>query len=194
MRALMTIAFTAGCGGSCGLDLERMGEQPRYTAYEACEVCPEGTIMMMPPPGTVHRGAELGTSELERGRTADGRAVATIPVPVDAAVIARGKDRFDIYCAACHGRLANGISQVAENMALRPPPNLLAEPYPTRPPGYLYAVISDGFGLMRSYAAELAVRDRWAVVAYLQVLQLAQHVALRDLPDERREEARRWLK
>jgi len=194
MRALMILAVTAGCGGSCGLDLERMGDQPRYTAYEACEVCPEGTIMMTPPPGTVHRAAELGTSEVERGRAADGRPVARIPVPVDAALIGRGRDRFDIFCAACHGRLANGISQVAENMTLRPPPSLLAEPYPTRPPGSLYAVISDGFGLMRSYAAELPVRDRWAVVAYLQVLQLAQHVALRDLPDARREEARRWLK
>lgn len=194
MRALMMIAFTAGCGGSCGLDLERMGEQPRYSTYEACEVCPEGTIMMTPPSGTVHRAAELGTSELERGRTADGRFVTTIPVPVDAALIARGRDRFDIYCAACHGRLANGISQVAENMTLRPPPSLLAPPYPTTPPGNLYATVTDGFGLMRSYAAELPPRDRWAVVAYLQVLQLAQHVALRDLPDARREEARRWLK
>jgi mono/diheme cytochrome c family protein len=194
MRALAILALTAGCGGSCGLDLERMGEQPRFTAYEACEVCPDGTIMMMPPAGTVHRGAELGTSELERGRSADGRPVATFPIPVDPTVIARGRNRYDIYCAACHGRLANGISQVAENMALRPPPNLLAEPYPTRPPGYLYAVVTEGYGLMRSYAAELPVRDRWAVVAYLQVLQLAQHVALGDLPDARREEAQQWLK
>jgi hypothetical protein len=194
MRMLALIALAASCDGNCGLDLERMSQQPRYSTYESCEVCPEGTIMMTPPPGTVHRGAEVGASELERGRGRDGSPVATFPVPVDMALIARGKNRFDIYCAPCHGRLANGISQVAENMVLRPPPNLLAAPYPTRPPGYLYAVITEGFGLMRSYAHELPVRDRWGVVAYLQVLQLAQHVALRDLPEARREEARRWLK
>jgi hypothetical protein len=79
-------------------------------------------------------------------------------------------------------------------MTLRPPPNLLAPPYPDRPPGYIYGVVTHGFGLMRSYAAELPVRDRWAVVAYLQVLQLAQHVALRELPEARREEAARWLR
>jgi mono/diheme cytochrome c family protein len=195
MKALLAIVTaTTGCGGGCGLDLERMIDQPRYSAFEACDVCPDGTIMMEPPAGTVHRRAELASSELATGLGADGRHVADIPVPGDAALIARGRNRFDIYCAACHGPLANGISQVAENMKLRAPPNLMAAPYASRPPGYVFAVVTRGFGLMRSYAAELPVRDRWAVIAYLQVLQLAQHVALRELSEEQQQEARQWLK
>lgn len=185
-RAVLVTAIAAGgCSGSCGLDLERMGDQPRYTTYEACSVCPEGTIMMTPPRGVVHRATEPA---------APAGDPAEIPITVDAELIARGRDRFNIYCATCHGRLANGISQVAENMRLRPPPNLLAPPYSTRTPAHLFAVVTDGYGLMRSYAPELTRRDRWSVIAYLQVLQLAQHVALNDLSESQREEARRWLK
>jgi mono/diheme cytochrome c family protein len=196
-RLVVIAAFAAGvasCGGSCGLDLERMTDQPRYTTYEACEVCPEGTIMMAPPRGTVARSAELGPPEIATGRGADGQALPEIPVPVDVALVERGRNRFDIYCAACHGRLGDGLTQVAENMRARRPPDLRSEPYASRPPGHVFGVVSGGFGLMRSYAAELSVRDRWAVVAYLQVLQLARGVALGELPEPRRKEAERWLK
>lgn len=184
-----------GCGG-CGewdLDLERMIQQPKYTAYEQCTVCPEGSIMMMPPAGTVARDERLGPTEFVRGRAA-GAYLTTIPVTVDRAVLERGRNRFNIYCAACHGRLGNGISQVAENMKLRQPANLLAAPYVDYPPGRLFTTITEGFGLMRSYAAELPIEDRWAVVAYVQALQLSQHVALGDLPPDRQQEARTWLK
>lgn len=194
MRLAWCIVAIAGCGGSCGLDLERMGDQPKYTAYEACDVCPEGTIMMQPPAHTVRRDAVIAPTDVAQGRAPGGGWVDAIPMAVDAPLLVRGRSRFDIYCAACHGRLGNGISKVAENMALRPPPNLLGPPYDTYPPGRIYAVISEGFGLMRSYAVELDLRDRWAVVAYLQVLQLAQHVALSELPPDRQEEAKRWLK
>jgi mono/diheme cytochrome c family protein len=186
---LAAAALAAGCNE---LDLERMIDQPRFTSYEACEVCPAGTIMMMPPAGTVPRGAELGPAELLRGRVG-GAYAARIPIPLDARLLARGRDRFDIFCAACHGRLGNGISQVAENMTRRPPPNLLAPPYADYPPGRVFAAIAEGYGLMRSYAAELPVRDRWAVVAYLEALRLAQRVALDELPPPIQEEARRWL-
>jgi mono/diheme cytochrome c family protein len=190
---LAALAFAVGCGGSCGLDLERMIDQPRYTTYEACDICPEGTIMMQPPEGTVSRTAQLGPSAMLRGRT--GAAYADrIPIELDRQVLVRGRNRFDMFCAACHGRSATGISQVAENMTLRRPPNLLAAPYTTYPPGRIYAVINEGFGLMRSYAPQLSVADRWAVVAYVQALQLSQHVALGELPASIQQEARRWLK
>ncbi|MBX3159158.1 MAG: cytochrome c [Deltaproteobacteria bacterium] len=191
--AILTALVVAGCGGSCGLNLERMIDQPRYTAYEACDVCPRGTIMMLPPTGTVARTAPLDPPELALGRTADGKDLTAVPLPVDAALLRRGRNRFDIYCAACHGRLGNGLSQVAEMMSRRPP-DLHAEPYASRTPGHVYAVVTGGYGLMRSYANELSVRDRWAVVAYLDVLRLARGVQLSELPPELAEEARRWLK
>lgn len=191
---IVALAVLPACARACnGLDLERMLDQPRYTAYEACDVCADGTIMMQPPAGTVARDTAALPEAVRDGRTA-GRYVADIPVPVDARVLARGRDRFDIYCAACHGRLGDGVSQVAENMRLRKPANLLAPPYATYPPGRIYAVITQGFGLMRSYASELPVADRWAVVAYVEALRLSQGLALDQLPPPIREEAQRWLK
>lgn len=198
MRALLVLACAAaqtGCGG-CGkwdLDLERMIDQPRFTSYEACQVCAKGSIMMMPPAGTISRSHRIGPPALVSGRV-DGNYVQAIPIKVDRRVLARGRDRFDIYCAACHGRLGNGISQVAENMKLRKPADLLVAPYSEYPPARIFVTITDGYGLMRSYANELSVEDRWAVTAYVKVLQLSQHVAFDELPAARHEEARRWLK
>lgn len=189
----MKVVLLLACVAACDADLQRMIDQRYFTTYEACEVCPAGTIMMMPPEGTVPHDVEPSSSELGR-ESEGGDYVQRIPIALDMRVLARGRDRFDIYCAACHGRLANGISQVAENMTLRPPPNLLAPPYTTYPPGRVFITITDGFGLMRSYAAELPVADRWAVIAYLQALQLSQHVALRELPQSTQKEAQPWLK
>ncbi|MGE5181572.1 MAG: c-type cytochrome [Acidobacteriota bacterium] len=198
IRALIFLAFAAaqtGCGG-CGkwdLDLERMINQPRFTSYQACDVCARGSIMLTPPAGTVSRSQTLGPLALVHGRV-DGNYLQQLPIRVDRGVLARGRNRFDIYCAACHGRLGDGISQVAENMKLRKPADLLVAPYTDYPPGRLFLTITDGYGLMRSYAGELPLDDRWAVVAYVKVLQLSQHVALGEIPPARREEARRWLK
>ncbi|NVB81801.1 MAG: cytochrome c [Kofleriaceae bacterium] len=188
MRLLLLVA----CVAACDADLQRMVDQPHFTSYEACSICPEGTIMMMPPPGTVGRDGE--EASLGAGRSGPDGFVQTIPIELDTAVLARGRNRFDIYCAACHGRLGNGISQVAENMTLRKPPNLIGPPYTTYPPGRVFTAISEGFGLMRSYASELPVRDRWAIVAYLQALQLSQNVVLRELPQPIQQEAQKWLK
>jgi mono/diheme cytochrome c family protein len=195
MRLAIVLALLGGCGG-CGewdLDLERMIDQPRYTSYERCDTCPNGTIMMMPPVGTVPRTAEVGPVELVRGRK-NAAYVTTIPVEVDRLTLMRGQNRFDVFCAACHGRLGNGLSKVAEHMTLRKPVDLLQRPYVDYPAGRVFTAITEGYGFMRSYAGELPLRDRWAVVAYVQALQLSQHVAMRELPPEIQTEARRWLK
>ncbi|HEX7836423.1 MAG TPA: cytochrome c [Kofleriaceae bacterium] len=201
IRAALGIALAIGLGGlpgcgGCGewdLDLERMIEQPRYTTYQACPTCPGGTIMMVPPSGTVPRSERIGPASLASGRHG-GAYVPRIPIAVTRAVLERGRNRFDLFCAACHGRLGNGVSKVAENMTLRRPADLLSAPYTTYPPGRIFTAITQGFGLMRSYAGELPVDDRWAVVAYVQALQLSQHTALDQLPAQTQTEARRWLK
>lgn len=197
MTRASTIAVLLAASG-CDLhpmdwDLNRMIVQPHYTTYEACEVCPNGTIMMMPPPGTVARTTPIHPIDVATGRTASGY-LPQVPIPIDRALLTRGRDRFDIYCAACHGRLGNGLSQVAENMTLRKPVNLLAPSYLDYPPGRITAVIVEGYGLMRSYAAELPLRDRWAVAVYVKALQLSQGAVLGDLPAPIQKEAARWLK
>jgi mono/diheme cytochrome c family protein len=164
--------------------LDPMQRQAKYKAYQSSEFYDDGLAMRAPPAGTVPFHAITDPAVLD-GRGADGKPVATSPVPVDAALLARGRQRFDIDCAACHGTLGDGRSQVAMNMSLRRPPSLHL--YRDRPDGYIYQVISEGFGLMPSYAQQLSVQDRWAVVAYVRALQLSQHAPLDALPPEDRE-------
>jgi mono/diheme cytochrome c family protein len=164
--------------------LDPMNRQQKYKAYQESEAFPDGLAMRHPPEGTVpYRSAVdpvLGT-----GLGPDGRPVAESPVAVDAKLLARGRARFDVFCAACHGVLGDGESQVALNMSLRKPPSL--HQFRDVPDGHFFRVMTSGFGLMPSYAAELSVEDRWAVVAYVRALQLSQHATLDRLPPDARE-------
>jgi mono/diheme cytochrome c family protein len=189
----ISLAIVSIAAAACDLDLERMTDQPRFTAYEECAVCPQGTIMMQPPDGTVHRGQPLPGPAIALGRIGEAW-VTDVPIFVDRAVLHRGRNRFDIFCAACHGRLGNGVSQVGENMALREPPSLIRPPASEFPVGRIYAAITDGYGLMRSYANELPVEERWAVVAYVEALQLSQRMRVDELPPALRKEASSWLR
>ena len=190
--ALALVGCIAGAG--CDhVDLERMIDQKKFTTYSSCDLFPNGTIMQDPPIGTIPRNKLIAPDAVTRGLDASGWT-RTIPIEVDREMVERGRGRFDIFCAACHGRLGNGVSQVAENMKLRQPPSLIDPPYLSYPPGRIYAVITEGFGLMRSYSAQLTVGDRWAVVAYLEALQLSQRSRLDQLPPDARREASKWLK
>jgi mono/diheme cytochrome c family protein len=96
-----------------------------------------------------------------------------------------GRKRYDITCGTCHGVLGDGDSIVARQMSLRPPPSL--HRYIEKPAGYIYEVATKGFGMMASYAAELTVEERWAVVAYIRALQLSQNTPAADLPADVRQ-------
>jgi mono/diheme cytochrome c family protein len=91
-----------------------------------------------------------------------------------------GKRRFEIVCAACHGMVGDGNSVVAEKMALIAPPSIHA--YADRPVGFFYDLITEGYGLMPSYAAQIPRPQRWAVVAYVRALQRSQNARLQDAP------------
>jgi mono/diheme cytochrome c family protein len=112
--------------------------------------------------------------------------VKTIPLPLTRKLLETGRKRFDITCGTCHGPLGDGESIVARQMSLRPPPSLFK--YIDRPSGYFYEVITKGFGMMASYAAELTVEERWAIVAYIRALQLSQTTPAAELPPEARRE------
>ena len=192
--ALALLAAMSGCDyDHQTLDFERMIDQHRYDTYEPAEHFADNSIMRRPPYGTVPRERPLLPPLVERGITLEGAPVETIPIPVTAEVLDWGKNRFEIFCAPCHGILGDSDTQVAENMTLRPPPSLQEPPVLGYPPGRVYRAIASGYGLMRSYAAELPVLDRWAVVAYVEALQLSQHASLEALPEPTRAEARPWL-
>ncbi len=175
--ALAVLAL-AGCEA-----LDPMITQQKVKAYRVSDFWPDRIAMRPPQPGTVAREDVLPL-EVATGRGADGRVLTKLPVPVTRELLERGRHRFDINCAVCHGYLADGVSLVARNMSLRPPPSLLARAQ--QPDGWYFQVMSEGFGLMPSYASVLAVEDRWAIVAYLRALQLSQSARLETLPPAER--------
>ncbi len=149
--------------------------QPKTQAYRESEFYDDGLSMREPPEGTVPRERVAGAPGLNTGKersAAGDQYLTVIPVKVDDVLLRLGRKRYDIICATCHGPLGDGDSIVGRQMALRPPPSLHF--YKEKPVGYLFEVATKGFGLMASYAAELSVRERWAVVAYVRALQLSQ--------------------
>ncbi|MEO5767135.1 MAG: cytochrome c [Polyangia bacterium] len=169
--------------------------QPRERAYRPSDFYQDGLAMRAPPTGTVPRERRTMSPTFTTGiigyakqLAPNGERVATyankIPMELTPKLLALGRKRYDITCATCHGPLGDGNSIVARQMSLRPPPSLHL--YANRAPGYIFEVASHGFGLMASYAAELTVEERWAVVAYIRALQVSQSVPVAALPPDAR--------
>jgi mono/diheme cytochrome c family protein len=177
LAAALAAVPLAGCPS-----LDPMWRQPKQKAYDAG---PTGGGMRTPPAGTVAYRSLLEPA-VATGLAPDGTALRTAPLPPTAELLAKGRARFEVYCAVCHGVLGDGESQLALNMSLRKPPSL--HDYRDVADGRIFQVITEGFGLMASYAAELTVEERWAVVAYVRALQLSQAASLEQVPPEARGE------
>jgi mono/diheme cytochrome c family protein len=172
---LVLLGFLVGCGGAegetAGVDLEQMDEQPRYDPYEVGPLFRDDRVLQHPPEGTVPRDRIVGEPLLTIGRIG-GEPASEIPIPITPELLALGRKNFGIYCAACHGPGGYGGSVVAMNMQPPLPASLRMGHGAEHALGYYFDVITNGQGRMPSYAAELSVMERWAVVAYLtQVLQ-----------------------
>ncbi len=99
------------------------------------------------------------------------------PLRVDAAVMARGQERFNIYCSPCHGRTGQGDGMVVRR-GYRRPPSMHQDRLRSAPVGHFFDVMTNGFGAMPDYAAQIKAEDRWAIVAYIRALQLSEHATL----------------
>lgn len=194
LLALLALGATA-CGVLPEPDFERMIDQRSYRSYEAAptSLFADGRAMRPPPEGTISRDRVLGLPAFTAG-VVDARYVDVPPVEMNRARLERGRDRFDVFCAACHGLRGDGVSTVARRMALRKPPSLIVAPVTTFPAGRSFQVISEGYGLMPSYASELSVDDRWNVVAYLRALALSQSLPVDRLPRDVRARAEKELR
>lgn len=159
----------AGLAGACRQD---MHDQAKYEPFEASELFPEGTSSRLPVAGTVARG-DLREGALYRATDAAGQPVGTLPVPLTRELLERGRGRYEAFCSPCHGRAGDGQGMVVQRGFKRPAsfhePRLRAAAV-----GYFYDVVSNGFGQMSSYAAQIAPADRWAIVAYVRALQLSR--------------------
>jgi hypothetical protein len=117
----------------------------------------------------------------------NGEYIDVIPLPVTQAFLRRGQERYDIFCSPCHGRVGYGEGMIVQR-GFPSPPSFHTERLRELPAGYYYDVITNGFGVMYSYGSRVQPTDRWAIVAYIQALQLSQNATLDDVPPEAQEE------
>jgi mono/diheme cytochrome c family protein len=177
LAALVVLAAAAGCHRD-------MQDQPRYETLEASEFFADGKSSRPLVPGTVARGRLQEDGALETGKQ-DGQLVERIPLKIEHALLERGQERFNIYCSVCHGRTGAGDGMIVQR-GFRRPPSLHTDRLRSLPDGHFFDVITQGIGVMPSYRVQVPPRDRWAIVAYVRVLQMSQRASLDDVPAEER--------
>lgn len=169
-----------------------MDQQSYYKAQTENAFFPDGVTMRKPPVGTVARGLLNEDDAYFRGIARDTIFVQEIPVQVTKPMLERGRERFNIYCAPCHGQSGNGNgmthvrAQALAEGTWTPPTDLTSQTVVERPSGHIYNTISNGIRTMPSYGTQLNPQDRWAVTAYVRALQLSRNATIADVPVESR--------
>jgi hypothetical protein len=158
-----------------------MHDQPKYIPLRPSSFFADGRSSRPAIEGTVARGKLREDAALYRGKGPDGQPVTDFPFPVTREIVLRGQDRYNIYCTPCHDRLGNGDGMIVRR-GFRKPPSYHIDRLRQVPNGYIYDVITNGFGAMQDYAAQIEPRDRWAIVAYVRALQLSQNASIDDVP------------
>ena len=162
-----------------------MHDQPKVEPYEASAFFPDGRAVRPLVPGTVARGRLEEDEHLYRGTTG-GKPAETFPYEVTREVLARGRRSYDVYCSPCHDRTGEGDGTIVQR-GMRRPPSFHAERLRDAPPGYFFDVITNGFGAMFDYSDRIGAEDRWAIVAWVRVLQRSRNATLADVPPAERE-------
>jgi mono/diheme cytochrome c family protein len=163
---------------------QKMAVQPKYDPYEPSDFFADGMSARPRIPGTVARGELPVGGFLTTGKI-DGQDGDGFPFPITMEVIDRGEERFNIYCSECHGMVGDGNGMIPAR-GYRRPPSYHTDTLRVAKSGHFFDVITNGFGAMPSYAAQVPVNDRWAIIAYIRALQLSQHATINDLPPELR--------
>ena len=161
-----------------------MHDAPRYDPLEASTLFRDGSSARPFVANTVARGTLRGDEHLYEGKI-DGQLTDIFPMPVTAQVLTRGRERFNVFCAPCHGRTGQGNGMVVQR-GFRAPTSFHEERLRGAPAGYFVDVMTHGFGAMPDYAAQVPIADRWAIAAYLRALQLSQNATVDDVPADRR--------
>ena len=176
--------YLCACGLAAGLLAagcrQDMHDQPKFKPYAKSDFFADQRASRPLVDGTIARGHLREDAVLYTGKAA-GKPVDVFPYAVSAAVMARGQERFDIFCSPCHGRTGAGDGMIVQR-GYRKPPTFHQDRLRQAAPGYTFDVITNGFGAMPDYAQQIAVRDRWAIVAYIKALQRSQHATLGQVP------------
>jgi hypothetical protein len=180
-----TLLFAAAA--SCVLVLsgcdrlrQDMATQPKYKPLSPTDFFQDGRSERPLLENTVARGS-LANDEYMVAKDSN-----TYPLKVDEALLDRGKERYGAFCTPCHGLQGDGNGMVALR-GMKHPPSYHTDRLRESPNGYFYDVISNGFGQMYGYAAQIPPRDRWAIVAYVRALQLSRNAHAAELPADLRQ-------
>lgn len=170
---LLLVGGLAGCR-------QDMHDAPRYDPYEASAVFPNGSSARPLVEGTVARSDVLDDDLLTTGKI-NGQVADEFPFPITRADLDRGQERFNIYCSPCHGRTGEGNGMVVQR-GYRQPPSYHIDRLRQAPAGHFFDVMTNGFGVMPDYRAQVPVEDRWRIVAYIRALQLSHQGTTSDVP------------
>lgn len=185
-RTLLGLALT-GCLLTSAGCRQNMHNQAKLEPYEASNFFNDGQGARPLPANTVARGG-LREGSAFTGLDAANKPVAEMPpgYTVNRDFLRRGQERFNVFCSPCHGRLGDGKGMIVRRGYKQPTsfhdPRLRASPV-----GYFFSVMTEGFGVMPSYAPQIPVEDRWAIAAYVRVLQYSQSARLAELPADVRQ-------
>ena len=162
-----------------------MHDQPKYQPMEASAFFADGRASRPQVPGTIARGELRLNDHLYRG-TEQGKPAETFPFPITAEVLARGEERYNIFCSACHDRTGSGYGMVVQR-GMKQPASFHIQRLREATPGYYFDVITNGFGAMYDYSDRINAEDRWAIVAHIRVLQRARSATINDVPADQRQ-------
>jgi mono/diheme cytochrome c family protein len=171
---LLTLAF-AGC-------TQEMANQPREETFEESAFFADGVASRPQVTGTIARGQHWDDSPENTGKR-DGKLVENNPAKITSELMARGQERFNIYCSNCHGKSGYGDGLVVQR-GFPAPPSYHIDRLRQVPDGRIFEVITTGFGRMPAFGARIAPADRWAIAAYLRALQLSQSVEAKSLSED----------
>ena len=182
-RAAGLLALVALAGLGCRQD---MHDQPKYKPFRQSEFFADGQAMRPFVPGTVARGMLQEDEAYFTGKS-DGEFVSELPVAVTADLLVRGQSEYQVFCAPCHGRTGMGDGMIVQR-GFKRPSSYHVDRLRQMPIGYVFDVVTNGFGAMSDYASQVPVEDRWAIAAYIRALQLSQYAPAELVPADRRDE------
>jgi len=171
---LVLALLAAGCR-------QDMHDQPKYKPLRESDFFADKRASRPLVAGTVARGSLREDALLYTGKLESGMPTDQLPVPVTPELLDRGRVQFQTYCTPCHGRTGAGDGMVVQR-GFKRPSSYHVNRLRMMPVGYFYDVITNGFGAMSDYSAQVTVKDRWAIAAYVRVLQLSQYAPVGVVP------------
>jgi len=174
------VLATSGC-------VQQMGsQQPHVRPLEPSAVFHDEQSARPLVPGTVVSGYTRTNHRLEMNRSFDPTA-DVLPFSMTAEALRRGRERFNIYCSACHGETGDGNGIVVQR-GFSKPPSYFEDRLRQVPLGHFFDVMTNGYGAMASYAVQVEPNDRWAIAAYIRTLQFSRSRTINDVPPEKRDQ------